>query len=104
MSPWNTYDHDDAYNDLRVLANRASSLGAKIGSCGPRKLTIKWPDGGIVHIRRFLNSRFRWLVFGHADYHAVFVTDRDLSLSDLKRAAADKTASNHVGQIQEESR
>ena len=89
MTPWDTYEHNDAYDDLKTIVNTATSMGAEPSSCGKRKLTIRWPDGGIVHIRRFLNGEFRWLIFTQAGRQAVFLANRDPNLRELQGSCAD---------------
>jgi hypothetical protein len=88
MGPWDAFEHHGAYNDLKAIVFTATSMGAQIGSCGERKLTIRWPNGCVVHIRRYLDGRFRWLLFTHSDCRAIFLSNRDPSISELQRAAA----------------
>lgn len=86
MPPWDSFNHDPAYIELRSIARHASSLGAEVGSCGVRKLTLRWPDGRTVHIKRFLRGRFRWLLFTEDDFRAIFLAHRDPNPFELRRA------------------
>jgi hypothetical protein len=84
MNPWDTFAHDDAYDDLKIIVQRATSMGARTSSYGERKLTIEWPDGCVVHIRRFVTGRSRWLIFTESGRQAVFLSDRDPNLRELR--------------------
>jgi len=99
MHSWDTFEHDDAYDALKGIVQMATSMGARTGSCGERKLTIQWPDGCVVHIRRFVSGRFRWLLFTQAGCHAVFLSDRDPSPRELRGSGADCTPSSQKAEV-----
>jgi hypothetical protein len=88
MHAWDTFEHDDAYDDLKIIVQRATSMGAKTSSYGERKLTIEWPDGCVVHIRRFVAGKSRWLIFTESGRRAVFLSDRDPNLRELRGSGA----------------
>lgn len=100
MRAWDTFEHNDAYDDLKAIVHLAASMGGQPSSCGKRKITIKWPDGGIVHIRRFLHGKFRWLIFTQAGWEAVLITDRDPSMQELQGIRADSFHAAPSGKLE----
>jgi hypothetical protein len=100
MRSWDTFEHDDAYDDLSAIAHTATSMGAQTCSCGQRKLTIQWPDGCIVHLRRFVSGKFRWLLFTQEGRHAILLSGRDPNVRELRDPGADPAPSTRSGEVE----
>lgn len=89
MNAWDSFNHDNAHSELMAIVDQTRLLGVRPGSYGARKLTLKWPDGRTIHIRRFLEGRFRWLVFTDRGCRAVFLAHREPNLHELRNALSD---------------
>lgn len=86
MKSWDSFNHDFAYDELIAIVRQANAVGVQVGSHGARKLTLLWPDGRTIHLKRFVMGRFRWLLFTDSGCRAVFLANRDPNLSELRDA------------------
>jgi hypothetical protein len=89
MKHWNQFKHHGVYQHLKAIVDKAQSMGAQVASCGESKLSIQWPEGEIVHVRRFDQGPYRWLLFAHSRKQSLFLESRDPSIRELQTALHD---------------
>jgi len=89
MNQWNQFRHHGVCQHLEAIVDKAQSMGAQVGSCGENKITIQWPEGETVFVRRFQEGPYRWLLFTASKYQALILANRDPSIRELKTALQD---------------
>ena len=83
MSSSDQFKHYGGCTDLRVIVQAVEAMGAQVDSCGENKITIQWPSGETVYVRRFRGGSFRWLLSTASDYRALLLPDRDPTIQEL---------------------
>jgi hypothetical protein len=63
MNEWNQFNHRDLHLHLKAIVDKVQPMGAQVSSCGAGKITIEWPDGKTIFVRRFRQGPYRWLLF-----------------------------------------
>ena len=89
MNQWNQFNHPGVCEHLKAIVEKAQSMGAQVGSCGESKITIQWPEGETVFVRRFREGPYRWLLFTASKYQALILVNRDPSIRELMTALQD---------------
>ena len=89
MQKWDQFDHHGVYSYLNTIVEKVQALGAQVGSCGNGKLTLQWPGGEIVHVRRYHQGPYRWLIFTASKYKSLTLAKRDPSIRELQTATQD---------------
>ena len=93
MQQWKQFNHREAYSYLKAIVEKVRPMGAQVGSCGERKITLGWPEGETVHVRRFRGGAYRWHLFTASAYNSLTLARRDPSIRELQTALED-TAGN----------
>ena len=96
MNEWSHFDHHDLYPHLKAIVDKVQPMGAQISSCGEGKITIQWPDGKTVFVRRFRQGPYRWLLFTSSRNHLMHLQGRDPSLRELRTALQDRPPASSV--------
>ena len=89
MNHWDQFKHHGVCQHLKAIVDKAQSLGAQVGSCGESKITIQWPEGETIFVRRFQEGPYRWLLFTASEYQALILANRDPSIRELMTALQD---------------
>lgn len=90
MDEWNQFDHHDLHPHLKAIVDKVQPMGAQISSCGAGKITIQWPDGKTVFVRRFRQGPYRWLLLMTSRHQLMHLEGRDPSMSELRSALQDR--------------
>lgn len=94
IEQWCRFNHRGLRLHLRAIVDGARTLGAQVDSCGEGKVTLHWPDGESVHVRRFGHGPYRWLIFTASGYRALVLARRDPSIRELRTALQDPPTTN----------
>ena len=86
---WNQFDHQRAFKYLKCIVDRVQSAGARVASCGEGKLTLYWPEGETIHLRRYHHGPYRWVIFTADGYNSLILARRDPSIYELQTALPD---------------
>mgnify|MGYP001818115374 FL=1 len=89
MQHWEHFDHREAYSCLKAIVEKVQPLGARVGSCGERKITLDWPEGETIHVRRFQRVAYRWLILAASGRNSLTLAQRDPSIRELQTALED---------------
>jgi len=89
MKPWNQFKHRGVYTHLKTIVEQVQSMGAMVSSCGEGKITILWPEGKTVYVRRYQQGPYRWLLFTTSANRLMLLQDRDPSIQELQTAFRD---------------
>ena len=93
MQHWKQFDHREAYSYLKAIVEQVQPMGVQVGSCGQGKITLHWPEGETIHVRRFRGGAYRWLIFEASGSNSLTLAKRDPSIRELQTALEDTTGS-----------
>lgn len=86
MKQWHQFNHRDVYPYLKAIVEQVRPMGAEVSSCGEGKITLQWPEGELVYLRRFREGPYRWLLFTEANCQSLTLANRDPSILELQTA------------------
>jgi len=86
MNEWEQFNHHDLYPRLKAIADKAKSMGARVGSCGEYKIIIQWPEGKKVFVRWFCQGPYRRLLFTTFSNQLAHLESRDPSMRERQTA------------------
>jgi hypothetical protein len=96
MNEWNQFNHCDLQPHLKAIVDKVQPMGAQVSSCGAGKITIEWPDGKTVFVRRFRQGPYRWLLFMASSNQLMHLEGRDPSMSELRTGLQDQPLAGRV--------
>ena len=89
MSNWNRFPHLGIHHHLHAIAEAVTPHGVRLGSVADGEITLQWPDGETVFVRRYRKGPYRWRLATTRDRQEMFLSERDPSLAELKTAIRD---------------
>jgi hypothetical protein len=96
MNEWNQFNHHDLHPHLKAIVDKVQPMGAQVSSCGAGKITIHWPDGETVFVRRFRQGPYRWLLLMTSSNQSMHLKGRDPSMSELRSPLQDRPRAGSV--------
>jgi len=89
MTNWNRFPHLGIHHHLHAIVEAVTPHGVRLGSNADGEITLEWPDGATVNVRRYRKGPHRWRLATIHDLQEMFLSGRDPSLTELKTAIKD---------------
>ena len=84
LKKWDRFAHNGVYAHLQAIVSKVKPMGAEIGSSGDGEITLRWPQGETVYVRRYRKGRRRWRLATNGNKRVMHLIDRDPDISELQ--------------------
>jgi hypothetical protein len=86
LKEWSRFAHAGVREQLQMIIAVVRAMDVEIGSSGDGEITLRWPDGERVYVKRYRRGKWRWRLATNNDARVLRLEDRDPTLAELQTA------------------